>query len=97
LSQKFRIAANFPRNVERQERVFKKTLRLQEETMADREVIETNDGGGMGAILGMILGILIVGGLIFFFTGNWGNSGGSRVTTNAPSAPATTGSTNPSR
>jgi hypothetical protein len=70
-----------------------------EETMADREIIHTSDGGmgGMGAILGMILGVLLVGGLIFFFAGNWDKGGGSKVTINAPSAPATTGSANPAR
>ncbi len=32
-----------------------------------------DDGmGGMGAILGMILGVLLIGGVIFFFTGIWG-------------------------
>jgi hypothetical protein len=64
-----------------------------EETMADREVIHTSDSGmgGMGAILGLILGVLLVGGLIFFFAGNW-EHGGSKVTVNTPSAPATTGS-----
>lgn len=68
--------------------------------MADREIIHTSDGGmgGMGAILGMILGVLLVGGLIFFFAGNWEKGGGgSKVTINAPSAPATTGSANPAR
>lgn len=67
--------------------------------MADREIIHTNSDsggmGGMGAILGMILGVLLVGGLIFFFAGNWDRGapgGGSKVTINAPSAPATTGS-----
>jgi hypothetical protein len=66
----------------------------KEETMADREIIHTSDGGGsgMGAILGMILGVLLVGGLIFFFAGDW-DGGGDKVTINAPSAPATTGST----
>ena len=53
--------------------------------MADREIIHTTSdsgAGGMGAILGLILGVLLVGGLIFFFAGNWekggggGNSGG---------------------
>jgi len=54
--------------------------------------------GGMGAILGMILGVLLVGGLIFFFAGNFdkGGGGGGKVTINAPSAPSTTGSA-PSR
>ena len=64
--------------------------------MADREIIHTtNDSGGMGgmgAVLGMILGVLLVGGLIFFFAGNWDRDGGSKVTVNTPSAPATTGS-----
>ena len=66
--------------------------------MADREIIHTNGGGGMGgmgAILGMILGVLLVGGLIFFFAGDWnrgGNGGGSKTTINLPSAPSTTGS-----
>jgi len=69
--------------------------------MADREIIHTNSDsgmGGMGAILGMILGVLLVGGLIFFFAGNWekGGGGGSKTTINLPSAPATTGSA-PSR
>ncbi len=65
--------------------------------MADREIIHTTDGGssGMGAILGMVLGVLLVGGLIFFFAGNW-DRGGSKVTINAPSAPATTGTSVPS-
>jgi hypothetical protein len=72
-----------------------------EETMADREIIHTNDSGGMGgmgAILGMILGVLLVGGLIFFFAGNFekGGGGASKVTINTPSAPSTTGSA-PSR
>jgi hypothetical protein len=63
--------------------------------MADREVIHTTDGGsgGMGAILGMILGVLLVGGLIFFFAGNWDRSGGSKITVNTPSAPVTAPST----
>ena len=63
----------------------------------DREVIHTSDSGGMGgmgAILGMILGVLLVGGLIFFFAGDWGG-GGDKLTTNAPNAPATTGSAPP--
>ena len=67
--------------------------------MADREIIHTNDSGsgGMGAILGMILGVLLVGGLIFFFAGDW-NGGGTRVSVNTPNAPATTGSApSPSR
>ena len=68
--------------------------------MADREVIHTsNDGGGMGgmgAILGMILGVLLVGGLIFFFAGDWDRGGGTKLTVNTPSAPVTTGSA-PSR
>jgi hypothetical protein len=72
-----------------------------EEAMAVREIIHTNDGGGMGgmgAILGMILGVLLVGGLIFFFAANGdkGGGGGSKTTINLPSAPATTGSA-PSR
>ena len=63
--------------------------------MADREIIHTNDSGGMGgmgAILGMILGVLLVGGLIFFFAGNGDRGGGSKMTANTPGAPATTGS-----
>ena len=62
--------------------------------MADREIIHTSDrgGSGMGAILGMILGVLLVGGLIFFFAGDWDRGGGDKVTINAPSGPATTGS-----
>jgi hypothetical protein len=65
--------------------------------MADREIIHTNSdsgSGGMGAILGLILGVLLVGGLIFFFAGNWekGGGGGSSVTVNTPSMPSTTGS-----
>jgi hypothetical protein len=64
--------------------------------MADRE-IHTNDNGsgGMGAILGMIVGVLLVGGLIFYFAGNW-SADDARVTANSPSAPATTGSSAPS-
>jgi uncharacterized membrane protein len=63
--------------------------------MADREIIHTTDGGsgGMGAILGMILGVLLVGGLIFFFAGNWDRGGGSKITVNTPSAPVTAPST----
>jgi hypothetical protein len=71
--------------------------------MADREIIHTSSDsggmGGMGAILGMILGVLLVGGLIFFFAGDWdrgGAGGGSKTTINLPSAPSTTGSA-PSR
>ncbi len=62
--------------------------------MADREIIHTHSGGsgGMGAILGLILGVLLVGGLIFFFAGDLDGDGGTRVTVNPPSAPATTGS-----
>lgn len=63
--------------------------------MADREIIHTDNGGGMGgmgAILGMILGVLLVGGLIFFFAGNWDRGGSTKLTINTPSAPATTGS-----
>lgn len=63
--------------------------------MADREIIHTNSDsgmGGMGAILGMVLGVLLIGGLIFFFAGNW-DKGGTKLTVNTPSAPAvTTGS-----
>jgi hypothetical protein len=62
----------------------------------DREILHTSDSGGMGgmgAILGMILGVLLVGGLIFFFAGDW-DRGGDKLTT-APSAPATTGSAPP--
>jgi hypothetical protein len=60
--------------------------------MADREIIQTDSGsGGMGAILGMILGVLLVGGLIFFFAGNF-DRGGDKTTINLPSAPTTTGS-----
>ena len=69
--------------------------------MADREIIHTSsDGGsgGMGAILGLILGVLLVGGLIFFFAGNWDRGSTTKLTVNAPSAPATTGSApSPSR
>ena len=65
--------------------------------MADREIIHTTSdsgAGGMGAILGLILGVLLVGGLIFFFAGNWekGGGGGNSVTVNTPSMPSTTGS-----
>jgi len=66
--------------------------------MADREIIHTSSdsgaGGSMGAILGLVLGVLLVGGLIFFFAGNWekGGGGGSSVTVNTPSIPSTTGS-----
>jgi hypothetical protein len=66
--------------------------------MADREIHHTDGSGGMGAILGMILGVLLIGGLVFFFAGNW-RDGGTKLTVNAPSAPSmpsTTGST-PSR
>ena len=38
--------------------------------MADREIIHTSSDGGSGgmvAILGLVLGVLLVGGLIFFF------------------------------
>ena len=65
--------------------------------MADREIIHTNDSGGMGgmgAILGMILGVLLVGGLIFFFAGDWDRDS-TQLTVNSPSAPATTGSAAP--
>ncbi|HET7681858.1 MAG TPA: hypothetical protein VFK79_17185 [Xanthobacteraceae bacterium] len=61
--------------------------------MADREIIHTSDSGGMGgmgAVLGLILGVLLVGGLIFFFAGDFDR--GDKLTINAPSAPATTGS-----
>lgn len=64
--------------------------------MADREIIHTNTDsggmGGMGAVLGMILGVLLVGGLIFFFAGNWDRGSTTKLTVNTPSAPATTGS-----
>jgi hypothetical protein len=62
--------------------------------MADREIIHTDNGGmgGMGAILGMILGVLLIGGLIFFFAGNWDRGSSTKLTVNTPSAPATTGS-----
>ena len=64
--------------------------------MADREIIHTTSdsgSGGMGAILGLILGVLLVGGLIFFFAGNWEKGGGGNsVTVNTPSMPSTTGS-----
>jgi hypothetical protein len=66
-----------------------------EEIMADREVIHTNSDsggmGGMGAILGMILGVLLVGGLIFFFAGgNFDRGSNTKLTVNTPST--TTGS-----
>ena len=73
------------------------SYRLKEETMADREIIHTTDRSGMGgmsAILGIILGVLLVGGLIFYFAGDW-NRGGDKLTINVPSAPATTGSAPP--
>src|SRR3712207_8555655 len=41
----------------------------QETIMADREIIHTSDGGGsgMGAMLGVILGaLLVIGGLVYF-------------------------------
>jgi hypothetical protein len=59
--------------------------------MADREIIHTTDGGGsgMGAMLGVILGaLLVIGGLLYVF----GDFGGSKVSVNVPSPPATTGS-----
>jgi hypothetical protein len=63
--------------------------------MADREVHhydrERDSGmGGMGAILGVILGVLLVGGLIFFFASDWDRPGDTRLTINNP--PAATGS-----
>jgi hypothetical protein len=60
--------------------------------MADREIIHTTDGGGsgMGAMLGVIVGALLVIGGLFYFLGGWG--GGSNVSVNVPSPPATTGS-----
>ena len=66
--------------------------------MADREreVIHHESGGmgGMGAILGMILGVLLVGGLIFFFAGEWDRPGDTKLTINTPNLPAaTTGET----
>ncbi len=61
--------------------------------MADREVHHYDrTDSGMGAILGMILGVLLVGGLIFFFAGNWDRPGDTKLTINTPSAPTTTGS-----
>jgi hypothetical protein len=69
-----------------------------EVVMADREIhTHTTDSGsgGMGAILGMILGVLLVGGLIFFFASNWNGGSSTKLTVNAPSAPSmpsTTGS-----
>ncbi len=67
--------------------------------MADREIhhYDRDSGSGMGAVLGILLGVLLVGGLIFFFAGNWQRPGDSKVTINTPSiptpsAPATTGS-----
>jgi hypothetical protein len=71
---------------------FMSHLKRQEVKMADREIIHTTDGGGsgVGAMLGVILGaLLVVGGLVYFF-GGFG--GGSHVSINAPSAPVTTGS-----
>ena len=67
--------------------------------MADREVIHTttdSGSGGMGAILGMILGVLLVGGLIFYFAGDWDGAGDTRVTVNTPNAPAATTGSAPS-
>lgn len=60
----------------------------------EREVIHHDSGGmgGMGAILGMILGVLLVGGLIFFFAGDWNRPGDTKLTINTPNLPATTGS-----
>jgi len=61
--------------------------------MADREIIHTSDGGGsgIGAMLGVILGaLLVIGGLVYFL-GDF-KGGGSSVTVNVPSPPATSGS-----
>jgi hypothetical protein len=73
-----------------------KSYDVTEDNMADREreIIHTNGGGmgGMGAILGLILGVLLVGGLIFFFAGDWDRG----TTTTGMNPPATTGSA-PSR
>jgi hypothetical protein len=59
--------------------------------MADREIIHTSSGdSGMGAMFGVIIGaLLVIGGLVYFL-GDWG--GGTNVSVNVPSPPATTGS-----
>ncbi len=65
--------------------------------MADREIhhYDKSDSGmaGMGAILGMILGVLLVGGLIFFFASDWDRPGDTKLTINTPNLPAATGET----
>jgi hypothetical protein len=58
--------------------------------MADREIIHTSGDSGMGAMFGVIIGaLLVIGGLVYFL-GDWG--GGTNVSVNVPSPPATTGS-----
>jgi hypothetical protein len=66
--------------------------------MADKEIhhYESGDGGssGMGAFLGIIVGVVLVVGLLFAFANNWDGGGGSKVSVNvpnAPSAPSTSG------
>ena len=68
--------------------------------MADKEVHHYNSGGdgggsGMGAFLGIIVGAVLVIGVLYVFATNW-NGGGSQVSVNVPSAPATSGSSAPS-
>jgi hypothetical protein len=61
-----------------------------EANMADREIHHySSGGGGTSAMLGVILGALLVIGGLFYFFGDWG---GSKVSVNVPSPPATTGS-----
>lgn len=63
--------------------------------MADKEIHHYDSGGGgssgMGAILGVVIGAVLVIGVLYAVAVNWnGGSGGSKVSVNvpAPSAPA---------
>jgi hypothetical protein len=48
-----------------------------------------NGSSGMGVIAGVLLGIvLVVGGLFFFANGGFKSGDGPKVTVNTPSAPS---------
>ena len=56
--------------------------------MADKIIHTSNGGRGIGAMLGVILGaLLVIGGLVYFLD----LGGGSKVSVNVPAAPVTTG------
>jgi hypothetical protein len=62
--------------------------------MADKEIIHHHDSGdggssGIGAILGVIVGAVLVVGMLYGFATYWDRGGGeSKVSINMPAAPS---------